>query len=106
MILAGVGQGKVLVWQEIDGRFIDKYQAMQFISLFEVQLGLGVRPTSVSMIVAQGVPVATGGDLDLAIEGGTQESEPVTDLAVDDGRGELVGVEPEVPLPAPLDSFA
>lgn len=34
-----------------------------------IQLGLGVRPTSVSMIVAQGVPVATGGDLDLAIEG-------------------------------------
>lgn len=34
-----------------------------------IQLGLGVRPTAVSMIVEQGVPVATGGDLDLAIEG-------------------------------------
>lgn len=34
-----------------------------------VQLGLGVRPTSVSMIVAQGSSAATGGDLDLAIEG-------------------------------------
>ncbi len=34
-----------------------------------VQLGLGVRPTSVSMILGQGASVATGGDLDLAIEG-------------------------------------
>ncbi|WP_432255227.1 flagellar basal-body rod protein FlgG [Limimaricola sp. AA108-03] len=34
-----------------------------------IQLGLGVRPTSVSMIVQPGVSVATGGDLDLAIEG-------------------------------------
>ena len=34
-----------------------------------VQLGLGVRPTSVSMTVAQGSSVATGGELDLSIEG-------------------------------------
>ena len=34
-----------------------------------VQLGLGVRPTAVSMTVAQGSSTATGGDLDLAIEG-------------------------------------
>lgn len=34
-----------------------------------VQLGLGVRPTAVSMTLAQGAPSATGGDLDLAIEG-------------------------------------
>lgn len=34
-----------------------------------VQLGLGVRPAAVSMQVAQGSMAATGGDLDLAIEG-------------------------------------
>jgi flagellar basal-body rod protein FlgG len=34
-----------------------------------VQLGLGVRPTAVSMNVSQGALSATGGDLDLAIEG-------------------------------------
>ena len=34
-----------------------------------VQLGLGVRPTAVSMSVSQGSSVSTGGDLDLAIEG-------------------------------------
>jgi flagellar basal-body rod protein FlgG len=34
-----------------------------------IQMGLGVRPTSVSMILAQGTVVQTGGDLDLAIEG-------------------------------------
>ncbi len=34
-----------------------------------VQLGLGARPTSVSMQVQQGVSTATGGDLDVAIEG-------------------------------------
>lgn len=34
-----------------------------------VQLGLGVRPTAVSMTVQQGSSAATGGDLDLAIEG-------------------------------------
>ncbi|MEM9269845.1 MAG: flagellar hook-basal body complex protein, partial [Pseudomonadota bacterium] len=34
-----------------------------------VQLGLGVRPASVSMIVEQGTVEATGGDLDIAIEG-------------------------------------
>lgn len=34
-----------------------------------VQLGLGVRPTAVSMTVAQGSSSATGGELDLAIEG-------------------------------------
>lgn len=34
-----------------------------------VQLGLGVRPTSVSMTIQQGSSQATGGDLDLAIEG-------------------------------------
>jgi len=34
-----------------------------------IQLGLGVRPTAVSMILAQGGSAETGGDLDLAIEG-------------------------------------
>lgn len=34
-----------------------------------VQLGLGARPTAVSMQVQQGVVTATGGDLDIAIEG-------------------------------------
>ena len=34
-----------------------------------VQLGLGVRPTSVSVMLQQGSLAATGGDLDLAIEG-------------------------------------
>lgn len=34
-----------------------------------IQLGLGVRPTSVSLVLAQGALRATGGDLDLAIEG-------------------------------------
>jgi flagellar basal-body rod protein FlgG len=34
-----------------------------------VQLGLGVRPTAVSMLVQQGPSAATGGDLDVSIEG-------------------------------------
>lgn len=34
-----------------------------------VQLGLGVRPTAVSMILSQGALSATNGDLDVAIEG-------------------------------------
>lgn len=34
-----------------------------------IQLGLGVRPTAVSMILAQGASGQTGGDLDVAIEG-------------------------------------
>ncbi|PWE27762.1 flagellar basal-body rod protein FlgG [Pararhodobacter marinus] len=34
-----------------------------------VQLGLGARPAAVSMMVQQGVLSATGGDLDIAIEG-------------------------------------
>ena len=34
-----------------------------------VQLGLGVRPTAVSMTILQGSSEATGGDLDIAIEG-------------------------------------
>lgn len=34
-----------------------------------VQLGLGVRATAVSVVLAQGTPSQTGGDLDLAIEG-------------------------------------
>jgi flagellar basal-body rod protein FlgG len=34
-----------------------------------VQLGLGARPAAVSMLVQQGVLTATGGDLDVAIEG-------------------------------------
>lgn len=34
-----------------------------------VQLGLGVRPTAISVILQQGGSSATGGDLDLAIEG-------------------------------------
>jgi len=34
-----------------------------------VQLGLGVRPSSVSVVLAQGVLSQTGGDLDMAIDG-------------------------------------
>lgn len=34
-----------------------------------VQLGLGVRPASVTMMLSQGSLAATGGDLDIAIEG-------------------------------------
>jgi len=34
-----------------------------------VQLGLGVRPASVTVMLAQGTPVQTNGDLDIAIEG-------------------------------------
>ncbi len=34
-----------------------------------VQLGLGVRPTAVSVMLSQGSLAATGGDLDVAIEG-------------------------------------
>lgn len=34
-----------------------------------VQLGMGVRPSTVSVVLAQGSLVQTGGDLDLAIEG-------------------------------------
>ncbi|MGA0539507.1 flagellar basal-body rod protein FlgG [Neotabrizicola sp. VNH66] len=34
-----------------------------------VQIGLGVRPTSVSIVLAQGSLSQTGGDLDLAIDG-------------------------------------
>lgn len=34
-----------------------------------VQLGLGVRPTAVSVLLGQGSLVATGGELDVAIEG-------------------------------------
>ena len=34
-----------------------------------VQLGLGVRPTAVTLNLQQGASIATGGDLDLAIEG-------------------------------------
>lgn len=34
-----------------------------------VQLGLGVRPTAVSMLVSQGALTATGGELDIAIDG-------------------------------------
>jgi len=34
-----------------------------------VQIGLGVRPASVSIVVAQGSLTQTGGDLDVAIEG-------------------------------------
>ncbi|MES2143806.1 MAG: flagellar basal-body rod protein FlgG [Pseudomonadota bacterium] len=34
-----------------------------------VQLGMGVRPTSVSVMLAQGGPIQTSGDLDVMIEG-------------------------------------
>lgn len=34
-----------------------------------VQMGMGVRPSSVSVVLGQGAMAATGGDLDLAIEG-------------------------------------
>jgi flagellar basal-body rod protein FlgG len=34
-----------------------------------IQVGLGVRPAAVSVVLAQGSLTATGGDLDLAIEG-------------------------------------
>jgi flagellar basal-body rod protein FlgG len=34
-----------------------------------VQMGMGVRPSSVSVVLGQGAMAATGGDLDVAIEG-------------------------------------
>lgn len=34
-----------------------------------VQMGLGVRPSAVSLVLAQGTLSATGGDLDVAVEG-------------------------------------
>ena len=34
-----------------------------------IQIGLGVRPSSVSVVLAQGSLTQTGGDLDVAIEG-------------------------------------
>lgn len=34
-----------------------------------IQIGLGVRPSAVSIVLAQGALVQTGGDLDVAIEG-------------------------------------
>ena len=34
-----------------------------------VQIGLGVRPAAVSVVLAQGTLTATGGDLDVAVEG-------------------------------------
>lgn len=34
-----------------------------------IQMGLGVRPSAVSVVLAQGTLAATGGDLDVAIEG-------------------------------------
>ena len=34
-----------------------------------VQVGMGVRPSSVSMVLQQGTPVQTGGDLDVEIDG-------------------------------------
>ncbi len=34
-----------------------------------VQLGMGVRPAAVSVVLAQGSLTQTGGDLDIAIEG-------------------------------------
>ncbi len=34
-----------------------------------VQLGMGVRPSAVSVVLAQGTPTQTNGDLDVAIEG-------------------------------------
>lgn len=46
-----------------------------------VQLGLGVRATSVSMLLAQGALSQTGGDLDLAIEG-----EGYLEVMLPDGR--------------------
>ena len=46
-----------------------------------VQLGLGVRPTAVSVLLGQGVSAATGGDLDVAIEG-----QGYLEVALPDGR--------------------
>ena len=46
-----------------------------------VQLGLGVRLSSVSMMLSQGALAATGGDLDLAIEG-----EGYFEVTLPDGR--------------------
>ncbi len=46
-----------------------------------VQLGLGVRMSSVSMMLSQGALGATGGDLDLAIEG-----EGYLEVTLPDGR--------------------
>lgn len=46
-----------------------------------VQLGLGVRPTAVSQMIQQGPSVATGGDLDLSIEG-----QGYLEITMPDGR--------------------
>lgn len=46
-----------------------------------IQLGLGVRPTAVSQMLLQGTIAATGGDLDLAIEG-----EGYFEITLPDGR--------------------
>lgn len=46
-----------------------------------IQMGLGVRPTSVSMMLSQGVLSSTGGDLDLGIEG-----EGYLEVTLPDGR--------------------
>lgn len=46
-----------------------------------IQLGLGVRPTSVSVVLSQGPLSATGGDLDVAIEG-----EGYLEITLPDGR--------------------
>lgn len=46
-----------------------------------IQLGLGVRPTSVTQMLAQGSLAATGGDLDVAIEG-----EGYLEVTLPDGR--------------------
>ena len=85
-----------------------------------VQLGLGVRPTAVSVMISQGALSATGNDLDLAIEG-----EGYLEVRLPDGRsaytrdgslklspdGLIVTsdgfpVEPEVTVPADAKSIS
>ncbi|MCC6000550.1 MAG: flagellar basal-body rod protein FlgG [Pararhodobacter sp.] len=46
-----------------------------------IQLGLGARPAAVSMLIAQGALVQTGGDLDIAIDG-----RGLLEVALPDGR--------------------
>jgi len=46
-----------------------------------VQLGLGVRPTAVSVLLGQGALAQTGGDLDIAIEG-----QGYVEVTMPDGR--------------------
>ena len=85
-----------------------------------VQLGLGVRPASVSVQLAQGSLAATGGDLDLAIEGAGYFEVPLPSGAsgyTRDGglkrsadglivNSEGYGVVPDITIPSDARSIA